>query len=346
MDKLSNGEKFWRDTQPFLLKHGYELRPRFRPGWIPSWRSTGESPVYCEDSMYNMHPKTIDATRLRDGKAVFLKRVAKGSPEVEILQYLSDPQLRSDPRNHTVPLLDFLIGEGENNFLVMPVLRRFGDPPFVYVGEVVDFVRQTLEGLAFLHDVGIAHRDCSDLNIMLDADSLYPESFHPSWQSRKRHERGLAPHINRADSSSPVVYYFTDYGISTLFTDPTKPRLVTGMHCQDKEVPELSNEVPYDPYQTDIFILGNVYRTTLTNIYSNLSFLLPLVDEMTRTQPHNRPSAPEALAMFNSIIKQQSRISMHWLLLESNLTKSDRRRRGIRSILRLSGRIFIRLASE
>ncbi len=53
MEELTTGEKYWRDTQPFLVKHGYELRPRFRPGWIPSWMGTDMNPVHCEDSIYN-----------------------------------------------------------------------------------------------------------------------------------------------------------------------------------------------------------------------------------------------------------------------------------------------------
>jgi len=256
------------------------------------------------------------------------------------MHHLSDLRLRGDTRNHAVPLLDLLVGEEDHDFLVMPLLRHFDDPRFLYVEEVVDFVCQTLEGLAFLHEVGVAHRDCSDLNVMLDAELLFPEGFHPSFQSQKRHDRDLASHLNRVDLSSPVIYYFTDFGISTHFTDPSKPRLVTGRHCQDKTVPELSDVVPYDPYQTDIYILGNLYRNAFTNVYSNVSFLLPLVTEMTRTDPHNRPSAAEALEIFNRDLRRQSRLSLRWLLLESSLTRSDRRNRNFLSIMRLCGRFF------
>lgn len=30
-------ELFWIQNQPLLLSRGYELRERYRPGWIPSW---------------------------------------------------------------------------------------------------------------------------------------------------------------------------------------------------------------------------------------------------------------------------------------------------------------------
>jgi hypothetical protein len=48
--KLSSYEVKWRDRQPFLESKGYMLRPRLRPGWTPSWLSTGQDYFYCEDS--------------------------------------------------------------------------------------------------------------------------------------------------------------------------------------------------------------------------------------------------------------------------------------------------------
>jgi len=66
--------------------------------------------------------------------------------------------LRANPSNHAVPLLDLIVGNDEYDFIVMPVLRFFNDPPFVFVEEVLDFIQQTLEGLVFLHQAGVAHR--------------------------------------------------------------------------------------------------------------------------------------------------------------------------------------------
>ena len=48
--KLSSYEVKWRDRQPFLESKGYMLRPRLRPGWTPSWLSTGQDYESCEDS--------------------------------------------------------------------------------------------------------------------------------------------------------------------------------------------------------------------------------------------------------------------------------------------------------
>ena len=47
--RLSEYELRWRDRQVFLETRGYMLRPRFRPGWKPSWETNGKNPQFCED---------------------------------------------------------------------------------------------------------------------------------------------------------------------------------------------------------------------------------------------------------------------------------------------------------
>lgn len=49
--RLKENEKWWRDRYQVFLSHGYELRPRLRPGWIPSWRNSKKRPGNCEDSI-------------------------------------------------------------------------------------------------------------------------------------------------------------------------------------------------------------------------------------------------------------------------------------------------------
>ena len=48
--ELSSFEVKWRDRQSFLESKGYMLRPRLRPGWTPSWLTTGQDYFTCEDS--------------------------------------------------------------------------------------------------------------------------------------------------------------------------------------------------------------------------------------------------------------------------------------------------------
>lgn len=47
---LNSYEQKWVTYQPYLLEKGYSLRPRYHPGWVPSWTGTDEYPPDCEDS--------------------------------------------------------------------------------------------------------------------------------------------------------------------------------------------------------------------------------------------------------------------------------------------------------
>lgn len=91
---------------------------------------------------------------------------------------------------------------------------------------------------------------------MMDATAMYPRGFHPMREMSLPDISGFAPVLHRIDV--PVKYYFIDFGISTQFAPDQHPRLVLGMEGLDKDVPELSATVPYDPFKTDIFIIGSL----------------------------------------------------------------------------------------
>ena len=76
-----------------------------------------------------------------------VKRVEVGTREVEILRYFSSPDLRQNERNHCVPLLDVFHDEDDEDYdyVVEPLLRTFYQPDFFMIGEVIEFIRQTLE---------------------------------------------------------------------------------------------------------------------------------------------------------------------------------------------------------
>lgn len=46
---LDEGEVWWVERQEALEASGYMLRPRYQPGWIPSWRGTNKFPLDVED---------------------------------------------------------------------------------------------------------------------------------------------------------------------------------------------------------------------------------------------------------------------------------------------------------
>lgn len=244
----------------------------------------------------------IDATRVSDGKKVFLKRVPSSSKGVEICRHLSSDELRQDPHNHCVPLLDVLVHPSDTDisFLVTPLLREINDPEFDTLEDMFEFGEQILDVRVFiaywiLHRLTEACRvcfsfmsttsltgnvstcnvslhvtyisrcsDCASRNIMMDATAMFPRGYHPVYTHLLPDASGFAP--IRPRSSVRVTYYFIDFGISSRFAPGDESRLVLGKDCLEKTVPELSDTVPYDPFKTDVYILGALLRKHFLNV--------------------------------------------------------------------------------
>lgn len=60
---------------------------------------------------------------------------------------LSTEEMRKDPRNHCVPIIEVIKDPNDQttSYMVMPLLRHSGMPLFEYIIESVDFVDQVLE---------------------------------------------------------------------------------------------------------------------------------------------------------------------------------------------------------
>ena len=104
----------------------------------------------------------------------------------------------------------------------------------------------------------LSHRDCALKNILMDATRMYPLGFHPVDELSLDDIKTPAPRITRLEAG--VKYYFVDYGISSYFAPGSQRELVVGIAGRDQDVPELSRNVPYDPFKVDIFSVGNVLR--------------------------------------------------------------------------------------
>ncbi|EJF56261.1 hypothetical protein DICSQDRAFT_183909 [Dichomitus squalens LYAD-421 SS1] len=195
--------------------------------------------------------------------------------------------------------------------MVMPYLRRFNSPDFGTIDEVMDFIRQSLDGLRFLHDCRVAHRDIAAANVMMDSRSLYPEGHHPVRIDYAPDGIVDARPLSRSECN--VRYYYIDFGLSTLFEEG-KPPLVLGRTGRDKEIPELSNEVPYDAYRADVFALGNLYYKEFISRYHGLELIQPLVSMMKWKDPAQRPTADAAYHIFESIYSRTDETLLRWRL--------------------------------
>ncbi|KZT74546.1 hypothetical protein DAEQUDRAFT_742671 [Daedalea quercina L-15889] len=243
---LSSAECYWRDRQPWLEECGYMLHAQ--------------------------RGHVLDAARSSDGKYIFLS---------------SEP-LASDPRNHCVPLLDVLRDpeDGDICLLVMSMLRRCNNAPFVTVGEAIEFFQQAFEGLLFIHEHNVAHRDTMLLNIMLDPTPMFHNMYH--FASTKYYAR----------TERPPKYFWTDFGLSQRYNPETSSSRELPILGGDKSAPEhqgVSYNVPCDPMPTDVYYLGNLIRENfLQNLkYANMRFMQPLVDDMVCNNPAERPTMDE-----------------------------------------------------
>ena len=103
------------------------------------------------------------------------------------------------------------------------------------------------------------------MNVMMDASHLYSKGFHPVLDNSLPDLSDIARPVPRLAATEPVKYYFIDLGISVHIPRGC-PRFVLGTAGLDQEVPELSNRVPYDPFQVDIFILGDMLEQTVCTV--------------------------------------------------------------------------------
>lgn len=324
---LNSTEKNWVNHGSFLKMRGYTLRPRYQPGWVPSWKTNGNYPPDCEDSWELPAIKTLDALRDKDGKHVSLKKIVpssgddEGHNELDILQYLAQDHIRNDPRNSGLPLLDtFPIPEiPDGFFIVTPFLSKWDSMPFMRFGELLDFIRQLIEGLCFLHSHNIAHRDAQAPNIMMDASLLYDEPFHPcDPHSSLDGARRLKV---KPRSEAPVRYYFIDFGLSSRFSSFQERRLVTGVKGREQRAPELSQKTPppYDPFKLDIFTIGMVIDEEIAKKYRGFRGLKHLIARMTARDPASRPDAEEALMHYMQWENQRWMITKRWGVVPKNV---------------------------
>ncbi|KEP49024.1 kinase domain protein [Rhizoctonia solani 123E] len=324
-EQRTEAEERWVSYQPYLLSKGYQLRPRYRQDWVPSWKTNGKNSHDCEDKGDTLAVKVLDATRISDNTQVILKlRVPSsddrlGQEEIDILQRFSSPEFKDDPSNHVVPCLDVfpIPGVPGGSFIVMPLLSKYNLPEFWDLAEVHDFLEQIFEGLDFLHRNDVVHCDIASSNVLMDARPLYAEPFHPFFQTRALDgQRPIYPAFLR--SHKPVRYYYIDFGYGKWFKEGEEKK---GLGWRAREqTPEQAEGIPYDPFLADIYQLGAIIRRDLIPRISTLRFLLPLARQMTHITPSKRPSLTAARREMNMHFAGLSGYQKRWPIVPLNVS--------------------------
>ncbi|KAF9480289.1 hypothetical protein BDN70DRAFT_622115 [Pholiota conissans] len=251
------------------------LRPRFRPGWVPSWITHPPSRPTGAWSREDW----IDSTN----RPVVLKKVLRpgrnpDDEEEQIAVLLASPPLSQDPRNHCVVIYDVLSLPDDDDY--------------------------NLIGIQFLHHNHIAHRDCTGLNVMMDGSEMYPKGFHPREPDYNPTFTGSAQQ-KYTRTQRPPKYYWIDFGLSARLDPADEHPLLPILRGNDKSVPE-HQDPDYqtqfaDPYATDIYHLGNLIREYFTegdpefdmSKKFGLDFMKLLVDDMVQNDPTKRPTIDE-----------------------------------------------------
>ncbi|KAF9005487.1 kinase-like domain-containing protein [Cyathus striatus] len=321
---------FWRDHEPWLKTAGYILRSRYHPSWVASWFTDPKKIKFgAEDYIKAREISLIDATRERDGLQVMLKkiRLQYHPAEIEIANLFSSEPLASDPRNHCIPIYEVLTLPGDNDtaILVMPFLLPMDRPPFVSLGEIVEFLQQIIEGLHFMHQQNVAHCDVKVDNVMSDTRRLFRVPPHPVVSSLRHSGKG-EPKLSLNRMQNSVKHYLIDFGLSN-FHPPGSSRLQSPGYGGTRTVPEFQDNSTQlcDPFAVDVYCMGDFIRTRFREgenrsaAFNGLEFMDDLIADMVQHDPKKRPTMDEVVERFSAVVDSLSK----WKLMSRASTVDE-----------------------
>ncbi|KAF9073652.1 kinase-like domain-containing protein [Rhodocollybia butyracea] len=329
---LYESEVWWAEHCEWLKERGYLLRPRYRPGWEPSWQVGKDTHWLFEDGQETEYSTEyiMDAVRISDSLVVCLKHVSLSTrhdgSEERVAILFSNEQHNANPLNHCIRVLEVLqVPDNDDERIIVTIwMRGIMSPSFRTIGEVLQFFKEMIEGLQYMHRNNVAHRDCSVNNMVMDARSMYTRQWHPNDPKKRYDWSGRALHHSR--TRRPPRYYLIDFGFSRE-CDPSRPRPPElAIRSGGYFPPEAREDTPCDPFATDVFLLGNMMYTAflegddefhLPGIHG-LAFLEPLVEDMMNEDPTKRPTMDEVASRFSAIVKK-----LPWWKLRSRAAKKD-----------------------
>ncbi|KAI1794200.1 hypothetical protein LXA43DRAFT_1118910 [Ganoderma leucocontextum] len=326
----SNLTEYWEASRLWLSKRGVELyellseRPDYPwKDWSTPPTSTAARLPYARCIWGKTSPPRafVTTTRLacaQDplGRDLMLKLVSKASSQYDIFQLLSQRgELFSDSKTFpcVIPPLTILDTPHAYSIVTMPT---WGSPfdleELQTVGEVLRFMECTLQGLVFLHENRIAHRDICEHNMAVNCYRLD--------QDYERLSEDLFDHRKRSD----VFYALMDYDQSIHL-----PEVSSVKHCRRpaneawvgsavyKPDDVCLGEPGYNPFAFDVGMLGNMFRVYFSMAVPSVPTLPALFDKMTTHVVSQRFSAEEALEFFRRETKDLPRNALEAHLILS-----------------------------
>ncbi|KAH9478695.1 hypothetical protein JR316_0009153 [Psilocybe cubensis] len=228
------------------------------------------------------------AARDKLGRDVVIKMISDvscPSQELRALQRLNSKDLRSDPLNHTIPVLDFLTFDNLV-FVVMPRWNGAFEPEFEVVEELLEMTKVCLEAFVFLHRNRIVHLDFlgqnTSMNVILD-------DREPITQ------RGLR-------RPGEVRYALIDFGNAIVFPEDTIIENVIATRPLNywlRDLPKIDGA--YNPFKADIAFLGAELEYKVRHIENIIPELGPFFENLKSMMDDTQFTAPQALFRFLEI---------------------------------------------
>ncbi|KAF8899593.1 hypothetical protein CPB84DRAFT_1780143 [Gymnopilus junonius] len=285
----------WDFLRPFFTTRGYTLYKRrnlvLTPETFPKPTALQSYPYarrVASDSALTIHMISTRVWGARDksGRDVIIKLVSEASTpsdELKALRFLNNKEMRSDPRNHTIPMLELLKFD---NFIfaVMPKWDYAVVPDFSMVSELMEFAKAMLEVLEFLHEHHIAHGDLISQNIGMNV--LYTRHDFP---------KGLR-------NPGEVRYAVYDFDNTLLFpSNVEKENIQVTRSIVFEFGPNPSG--PYNPFKADVLQLGMTLQTRIRHIEDTVPEIGPFFDYMLDSDEAKRPTARDAHMRFLEIYR-------------------------------------------
>ncbi|KAJ7276137.1 hypothetical protein B0H12DRAFT_1083760 [Mycena haematopus] len=286
-DRYLSHKRRWCELQPLVESRGYRLPKAYRPERVSTWDERPKG--YVEEPHY---PHLLEGTRISDNRPVMLKFSRTDLWEATIFEHLSSIP---DADNHTIPLYDVITPPGQPDapaewcIVITPRLTDCKSRHFDKLREFTDFVSQVLEGVCFMHRYNIAHTDVARTNIVWDARQNFPDPSDPKSKGKRR-------------EPTRIKYYFIDFGLACSFSSFEDRGLVRGICGQHRNIPELSEDIPYDPFALDIRQIGEMLKRDYVEVYLGLDFLESWMLRLRDDDPAKRPTAKEALEEFQALV--------------------------------------------
>ncbi|KAL1673095.1 hypothetical protein EV122DRAFT_294430 [Schizophyllum commune] len=236
--------------------------------------------------------------RTSEGQDAVLRVVAvhdEGREQLRIWRKLATAPHALMCENHTLPLLQDINLEHVTfaafPYVAQPMERIYGGWAKNSVGDILDAVMQALEGLSYIHSLGIAHRDAFKYNFLMQ---FYPESLLT----------GVIP------ISRPRVYLIDfESAIEFPIEYPPSERVCVGPPCINSlsdvdqytapRIPEMDTGEPYDPFKLDVWQLA----TSLLDFDSTLPAVEDVLAYMASDDPADRLTAHEAMSRLRECLE-------------------------------------------